>query len=231
MKILRTSIEKDQRKKDIDNFITQFTKESVYILGLLWADGSSYKPNHRIGLVLKNCDMEEIKPTLAKTFGWGFYERKLEEAQTQPIVYAYISNKKLFTFLENLDFCEKSTKSPDKLLSLMPEYLHKYFFRGIIDGDGCFHVNKKYFLYHFVMTSSINQDWSYFVKMLDSLDIKYKVKQSSSLNKKQILNSCSRILVTSRKEIIKLIDFIYNDYSNDKIGFTRKYEISKLISF
>jgi len=40
------------------------------------------------------------------------------------------------------DYKLKSYNSADKILSKIPNSLHHYFFRGLIDGDGCFYLNK-----------------------------------------------------------------------------------------
>ncbi len=75
-------------------FLRPDTKEVVYILGMLWADGTvgTYK-NCSIALEIINEDMNDITQTLLKTGKWNFYHRqrntfwkfRLTKRKTRPI--------------------------------------------------------------------------------------------------------------------------------------------------
>ena len=66
-----------------------------------------------------------------------------------------------------------------------------------------------------------NQDWSYFTSILDLLNITYKIIKHENVVKEKIQRS-SYVRVVGRLNLIKLGDYIYQNYDNDKIGFIKK---------
>jgi hypothetical protein len=56
-------------------------------------------------------------------------------------------------------------------------------------------------------------------KLLNSLDIKYKLTR-----KERKTGNSSFIVISSKKDIIKLGDYIYGDYF-DGMGLNRKYKV------
>jgi intein/homing endonuclease len=117
--------------------------------------------------------------------------------------------------IEN-EYDKKSLTSPTKILSKIDNYLKPYFFRGLIDGDGCFSSkNRSYFS----ITGNIKQNWIDMEKLLNSLDIKYKLTR-----KERKTGNSSFIVISSKKDIIKLGDYIYGDYF-DGMGLNRKYKV------
>jgi hypothetical protein len=223
-KILSETRAKKQNEHDvnINNFTTEINENGAYILGLLWADGyiANNNPNTKqkydINLECINEDMESFKTVLVKTGAWNFYYRQRKD--WKPITKASTCNKELINYLIENDYKEKSFKSPDKIISKIPENLIKYFLLGMIDGDGCFYFNKKNSLRQFTISGSLNQDWSAFEKIFDNLGISYKINQRTN-NK----NGSSEIRVLNKINIKKIGDFIYTTINEDKIGLLRKY--------
>ena len=207
-----------------DMFIKALTKESSYVLGFLWADGhiSTKTKNSEVLMEIVDEDLREIKRCMESTGAWRFHTRK--RGDNKPITRAVAHSRELYEFLERHDYGEKSTKSADKILSHIPEEFHRYFFRGLIDGDGCFYINEKQYLYQFSLASSFDQDWSYFTKFLDKIGVEYKIQKNSKLNKKGVLNQSSAVRATNKKYIAKLFECVYEGYDSDKIGLPRKYE-------
>ena len=137
------------------------------------------------------------------------------------------NNKRILNFLIEHDFDKKSYMSADKILSKIPDELKHYFFRGLIDGDGCFYYYKPEngsTLRQFALASSYEQDWSYFEKLCKEKNIKYNIKRTIGKN-----SSSSVIRITNKDGILKLGEYIYKDLHEDNIGLIRKYEKYKLI--
>ena len=209
------------------------TKEVAYLLGIIWADGflnpSKNGNNSNLGFTMVKEDIDEIKPSLEKIGKWNYYERKQPVETWKPSVNVITNNKRIMKFLIEHDYDKKSYMSADKILSKIPNELKHYFFRGLIDGDGCFYFykpNKGSTIKQFTLTSTYEQDWSYFERLCEDLDIKYNIKRT-----KNITSSSSVIRITNKNGIIKLGNYIYNNIENDSIGLNRKKEKFNLIKF
>jgi hypothetical protein len=208
------------------------TKEISYLLGLIWADGflnpSKNGKNSNLGFTMVKEDIDIIKPMLESIGKWNYYERKQPVETWKPSINVVTNNKRILKFLIEHDFDKKSYISPDKILSKIPDILKHYFFRGLIDGDGCFYhykPEKGPTLRQFALASSYEQDWSYFEELCKEKNIKYTIKRT--IGKK---SSSSVIRITNKDGIIKLGDYIYKDFHEDKIGLVRKHKKYKLIS-
>lgn len=205
-------------------FLNITTKEIAYLLGLIWADGflnpSKNGRNSNLGFVMVKEDIEIIKPMLDSIGKWNYYERKQPVDTWKPSINVITNNKRILNFLIEHDYGIKSQASADKILSKIPDNLKHYFFRGLIDGDGCFYhyiPKKGSTLRQFALTSTYEQDWSYFEKLCESLDIKYKIKRTTN-NK----SSSSVIRITNKDGIKRLGNYIYTNFDSDNIGLIRK---------
>jgi hypothetical protein len=212
-------------------FIDEMTKESVYILGLLWADGSlGNDKNCDIRVEIVKEDLDKLSEIFKKTGKWNYYERTRNK--WKPIASFVINNRTFFNFLIENDYKNKSLVSPFKIIDIIPENLKHYFFRGLIDGDGCFYINQKQYTYQFTITSSYEQDWSYLENLLKNYDIKYSICKRQSINKKtEKMNRSSVLRITNKNDIKKFGEFIYKDYDSDQMGLNRKYKIFEQIKF
>jgi len=98
----------------------------------------------------------------------------------------------------------------------MIEY-HRYFFLGLIDGDGCFYFNKK--TRQFYITSGFEQDWSHIIKLFIYLNISQfecrKVKNKNG-------NKSSFIRIKKHNEILNLFNYLYPNGTYE-IGLKRKF--------
>lgn len=201
--------------------------EASYVLGFLWADGSiGNSKKCAISLEIVSEDMFYIKPILNKLGSWKYYER--QRMNWKPITSARINNRSLYQFLVECGYKDKSYKSAKEIIELIPPHLRKYFFRGLIDGDGSFYYNSKQYLRQFNLSSSYEQDWSYFSELLNELDIKYSIQYTERINKLGKINKSSCVRIVNKDGLKKLHNYLYSDY--DYIGLPRKYEISKIIS-
>ena len=209
-------------KVKIDEFKYNINKFTAYILGLLWADGYIPKNSNIIKLECVNDDMIHFKKIFDKTGVWNKTER-LRENKKRPISLVSTSNKLLKEYLIENDYCHKSLKSPNKILSIIPSNLINFFLLGMIDGDGCFYFNQKYGLRQFTLTGSLNQDWNSFEKIFNELNISYKINRKPNSN-----IGYSQIRIINKENIKKLGEYIYPNLTNE-IGLPRKFEKYKLI--
>lgn len=150
---------------------------------------------------------------------WNVYTRTRKN-RNKSITKYHTNNIILVEYLYNLDYDKKSIASPTKILEKLSDDLKVYFFRGISDGDGCFYIGDKQ--YQYVLSSSIEQDWTYFEILLTNLGCKYKKDKVYSEK-----GNSSYIRISNKKDVCKFGDYLYTN--NDKIFLERKYDKYLLI--
>lgn len=207
----------DNYKVPIQQFINPTNPEIVYILGLLWADGYVCLP-YEISLSTTYPDADYFSSLFLKTGDWKIYSLKKYKSTWKTPCKIITSNFYLVNFLINNDYKSKSYESADKILSLIPENLKHYWFRGLLDGDGYIRTDNKG-SHSISFSSSYEQNWNYLEELCKKLDIKYHI--SKFIGKS---NKFSSFQVYGIYKTIKLCEFIYNNYENDKLGLKRKYE-------
>ena len=207
-----------------NDFINFSTKEAVYLLGFLWADGSFRQENtpgkNQISLEIMLEDGKELLSIFEKTGKWNLYTRQRKhwkelikfEASSRELKQLLVANNYLSKHEDNIIFYK------------IPNNLKMYFLRGLIDGDGNFYKSKDNRTNHFTICGSYEQDWNYLEKFFQDNNIKYKV-----IRRIQKSSRHSIIRIASKRDIIKLSKFIYNE-EYDAIGLKRKYDYCKLIT-
>jgi len=208
-------------KVDPWQFMENFSPESAYILGLLWADGSldMYKKSTKILLGCIETDIQEIYPIFLKTGPWAHHVRY--PPNRQPLGIVQTSNKKLFNFLLEHNYRPHNTNSADSIIKLIPEHLQHYWFRGLIDGDGCWFVSKTKITRMFSINSCYEQNWNYAENLFKKLKIKkYNIRRilQKSGSRSSMIKFCGK------ENFIKMGNYIYYNYENDQIGLSRKYK-------
>lgn len=201
----------------VEPFTTVFTNTSVYLLGLLWADGfiSNYVNCYTVGLDSTHPDADDFIPLFSQLGKWGIYSYTKKNFPTWKRTCSIKTNNRLlYNFLEQHGYAEK-TGTPESLLQLIPAGLHYYWFRGLFDGDGCLSfVSNRH--PHMVIAGPGTQDWTYLTNKLDIMQISYTVRRRSHA-KGQIGSTTS----CYSKHAIKFLDYIYQ---GDRFGLKRKYE-------
>lgn len=210
-----------------EQFLNITTPEIAYILGFLWADG--YIRKDVIILWLKRTDAENIKHIFDKIGKWNIYYRYKNNKYRKEQMCFLTNNRFIYDFLVENDYKEKSLKSPDKILSLIPDNLKHYFYRGYFDGDGSIYKYDKYYQIGLNICSTYNQDWNFMIKLFDTLKINVTIKQNKYLTKDNKENKLSRLTILNKKEVILFCDYIYQDFDN--IALIRKYNIYKQIKY
>jgi hypothetical protein len=209
----------NKNKVNFTLFDENFSKESVYILGLLWADGHIREENKLITINCSETDINDVTGVFKKTGEWNFSKpiKKFfnnKEVKTQKRISS--TTWGLFEILKKNDYVIKSVSTPDKILNQIPQNLKKYWYRGFLDGDGCIKLGKKYGI-EVVFAGPYLQDWSFMVGLCDELEIDFSID-----NRLVKLGGYSHFRVNKKNHVKKLCDYIYNDF--DDIGFIRKYK-------
>ena len=200
------------------------TIEKAYTLGFLWGDGhltsSKYKDGnssdvHYVALEIAKTDLDKIIDLFSVWGEWNLSIRKRENRQEQGQII--LIDKYFGWFLTQNDYVVKSNVEPTKILSLIPEELKPYWWRGYIDSDGCFYNNTTQYLNQFSLAGTFQQEWNEAENLFKSLDILKYSKQYRNTGK----SKSSTIRINNRKDITKLGSYIYSD--NLPVGLERKY--------
>jgi intein/homing endonuclease len=182
------------------------TPEFAYILGYLWADGAFIEKDQKIAMQLQKRDVEEIRHLLELTGDWNIKDywkqtSKIQEKKCYPMIYA--RHKEFSDFLLEKDFKNKTLGDCRGLIEFLGQDLLHYFVRGYFDGDGCVYVNKSKYV---SFTASHNKVWTSIIKLLDDLNIEYRLVKSKKPNG----NFTEEIRIISYQSILKFANFIYS---------------------
>lgn len=207
-------------KVNVEQFLNIKKPEVAYFLGYFWADGYLLTSRNELRFEIATEDMDMIKNVMDSLGEWNYNHRQ-RYVNYKKITSAITSNAKLTNFMIDNDYHLKSKVSADKILSKIPDNLKHYFFRGLVDGDGCIRVRDKKNErkgYEITIAASVNYDWSFTKELFNRLNIRYKIYRKE-------YNSGGTSTISVYGENAKTFgDYIYNGYDNDKIGLPRKYE-------
>jgi hypothetical protein len=201
--------------KIINVDFSQADEYSAYLLGFIWADGHISKDTNSIRIEITTDDFNDLKHIFDQTMIYNIYQRQREN--WKPITSIIVNNREQNALLRALDFDKKSYKAPSKVLSILPDEIKPFFFRGLSDGDGCFYINKKNYVYHYAISSSIEQDWQHFDHISKSIGFTYSISRVISKNG----NKTSRLRITNKYDIRLFGNYIYQ--TNPSLGLSRKY--------
>ncbi len=221
---LKTQRERNPSYAFFEQFLNINSSNVAYFLGFLWADGS-IKGKNGIAIEIANCDAQELKELFNNIGFWQIRHRQRQK-NGKPfgkLMTCYsITDKRLTDFLKENDYENKSTFSPNKILSKIPKNLHPAFWRGYCDGDGtvvCSPQAKKQDL-QIMFSSSYDQNWLALQSFLMEFCFAYNVSLycRKKTNGKEHKSSCL-FLRGTRREKLKFLELIYSD---EEIGLKRK---------
>lgn len=199
----------------------RYSKEFVYYLGFLWSDG--FIERTRIGIEIIEEDALNIIDSIKSIDFIKICTMNRHRKNRKPQMTIYFCNVKLYDDYFNKYFINKSFKSADILIDNIPLELRRYFYLGLIDGDGCFYINNVNTIRQFTITSSYEQDWKHMIDLFSSLGVKYGIKRVENKNG----NKSSLIRVSNHNDIVKIYNYLYpNGY---EFGLKRKHDKCSLI--
>lgn len=210
-----------QMKYKVAEFLNNIDEYSSYIIGLLWADGYLNTDRKTLSITMLKEDLVELNFIFIKLGKWYIQDRKRKNRRESRTLSTY--NPRLSEQLIIYNFTKKSTHSPYLIFDLIPKNYQRYFFRGIIDGDGCFYISEKNSTYQFSIASTYEQDWDFYLEFFKGMGLNAIVKKRIQKSGKS-----SIIRISGRKQILKMIEWLYDGYEIDKIGLKRKYDKSCL---
>lgn len=211
----RTRIDKDYPISHFNLFDVNEIK--AYCLGLLWTDGCVHKK--QIFLITTEPDGTYFEPKMMSIGKWGVSRsRNIKYPSWKERVSFQTTNPFLADKLKLLNFNNKNLGF-HLLYQEIPNQFKKYFWIGMVDGDGSFYYNEQLGSYRFSLCSSYDQNWECFTNLLTELNIKYYIERTMSKT-----GNYSKVHINGKYEIKKFGDYLYSTYEQDKLGLARKYE-------
>lgn len=221
---------REKSNLDINKFLNLTDFHTIYILGLIWADGYLKETNNEIRIHCVYEDIVSLAPSFYELGHWNTYDitpKSYYKGQNNKKQLAFsASNKIVHKFLRDNDFYEKSILSPDKILSKILPELHYIFYRGWFDGDGTIS-----FLedgrgvcqeFDFSIAGNYQQNWNALHLIFRKLNIEY-YSICRTINKDK--SKSSRCASKDKKDVLRFLDYIYQGEIYPCLG--RKYLLYK----
>lgn len=214
-------------KKDIYDYVTDFSANTIYSaysLGFIFADGHLFHSDKKgyEGAVVSILATDSIylDKALLNTTVWNT-RTEIRAGTTNPQKTYKIGSKTLFKFLyHDLEFKYKNQFFSQKIFNFLPEHLHRYFWRGYFDGDGCIYTPETHNQngIRCYIAGSHGFNWSFLQHHLTKMGIESKIKLQTNHT-----GGWSHIHIDKLLHCEKFINYIYGGVGVDGIGFTRKY--------
>lgn len=218
----------------------------IYTLGFIWADGNvkekkqkffSKKKQKESIFLIPNISIEIIKEDMDVLYKnvfskseieWGnIYNRKRNNWKEQSRIIN--RNKSLFNFLVENNYNIKSSKEPEKILSVIPKEKRYLWWRGYSDGDGCFYISKDLYIFHYSISGPYECSNSCFINILKEIGIQDKNIEKKHTKSKGKNSKWSSVRIHNRNDCTIWGNYIYQNADKDGIGLKRKYEKYLLI--
>ncbi len=189
-------------------------ERGAYLLGFLWADGNIRKDTYVVRCQIAEDDGEQIKRLFERTGRWKITYRaaSYQDGINRKRQMGFeVHDKHLHSLLKDLGYGDKGTRSPSKVLSALPPIFHHYFWRGYLDGDGCFYTGTGISVN---FSGPIDQCWESLTKQLKSLQIQYRYDRYERSS-----GHSSRITLSDQESILRFGVYIYK---GEQFGLDRK---------
>jgi len=200
----------------VDYFESIDTQEKAYIFGFLWADGCMRDATRKKGVNIKSLMLgihpkdKEILDFIVAHFGGSYKDITFLDKRSNKRYNRsqwHLNSKEVYMNFIGLNFRKNSLS--------VPNHLFNHFLRGLIDGDGCFHVRKnKTNSIEIKITSNYDQDWSF---ITDRIDFPHTIARSEYNSEKR-----SNLHILGDK--VQFLTYLYNDAS---FYLKRKYRLAE----
>lgn len=197
----------------------------AYFLGFFWADGYIRKQTELI-IEITEEDGLKLQSIFNKVSMFKIYKRIRINRKPQMSFVLY--NPSVAELFKNLGKYPKSIESHEKILNYIPQDYHIWFFRGLIDGDGCFYINQNNkAMIQFSITNSYYFDWDFLQNyFIENFQCNCQIKRRSHKNNTY---HSSIIRLCGKTNVQRLISKLYSE--TDGIYLPRKFNKVKEISF
>lgn len=195
--------------------------EAAYFLGFMWADGHVEKSQAR--LAINREDGLAIMSIVTSLGEMSINEnwRKDQSRNNGPSIRFNICNMELVRFLEGKDYDRKSLVSPCKILATIPSALHRYFFLGWSDGDGCFYCHAKTGKgARYSIAGDHDTDFSLLASKMREVAVECRVYKTTSRKGHRSAAVTTKTLL----DIVRWGEYLYQTYAQDSIGLKRKHK-------
>lgn len=189
------------------------TPENAYLLGFIWGDGCLNPHGYSVRVEIKREDYNCIQQIFSTDLGWKVSYR--ERPGRQPQAAPYLSNKRYREYLNEHGFKTKTINDPDLVLASLSKELHRHWWHGYFDSDGCIYVNPKWSTFQIAFTGHVDLTWKSGIELLDSLEIKPQIRVIHNKN------SYSQLRFTKRSDVEKFLNWIHKDVD---FGLQRKHK-------
>lgn len=206
-----------QNREDLSHIFRLDDPFVVYFLGFLWADGTISKKTSNVRLKIVKPDFDKIKDRvmmIAKS--WRFREENDGNPNHKTQSVLEINHKGLHAFLKSNDYDIKSGASPDKILTIIPEVLRHYWWRGYFDGDGCMVFDGA--TVRASIASCRKQDWNFAEVLSSQFGIPFRL----ALRDNYRGASGSSIHFEGEVAVTKFMNYILQ---GEPFGLSRKYDV------
>jgi intein-encoded DNA endonuclease-like protein len=187
-------------KIDTEAFKEINSEDKAYLLGFICADGCIYN-NKCLNITIHKKDRTVLE-LLKKVLRCDTLPIK-EQSQNKNINYINVWNKELVSSFKKLNVTERKTFTISMPKNI-PNHLHKDFWRGVIDGDGCLYLkekknvnNKPTFIITLVGSKNLMVDYVNFLKSINIFPLP-EIKSNKniwavSLCSKRAIKFCKKI--------------------------------------
>lgn len=218
---LKSNLKHQEHNSNFENILLFSSPNIIYGLGFIWADGHikyrRYKDKkHYLSTTLSvvESDFDNICEIFEE-----FGNAKITHGQRQnhkPFTTWSLHDSILANYLVGLDYADKSSTQPIKILDQIPENLRYYWWRGYYDGDGHNQISKAG-CPSVHLSSGYKQSWDFLNMFLPDIDFKI-------LRNFREVGGSNSVAFISSEEALKFLNYIYQNRDQDKIGLDRKYE-------
>lgn len=212
-----------RKNEDYSNFNDEYfntidTREKAYLLGWLISDGWVYSNKNGIGIQLQESDIKIIKLFKKELQSTGKISNCYKKGYERPMKRIIFTSEKTKKHLAKYGVVPQ--KSKITFLPKLRNNLMRHLIRGILEGDGSVFYYDKTDSIHIIFNGSeiiINQ-------LRDFLSSRLKISKP-----KIVSHSCHRVCWTKRKEVNKILCYLYFKCGN--LFLERKYESAKKYRF
>jgi len=205
---------KENWLKNIDS------QQKAYFLGLMITDGTVHHKRDEATIGLSETDIDVLKQISNIVYGEEIIHLyDVIGSSTRCAKLGFYGK----TFKDNLilNGCPPQKTFLTEYSATIPDHLHSHFIRGLYDGDGCIYIGKNRVVVDLVGTEMLCDGIIHVINNLYNLNIKF----SKYKGKKHKGTICS-MRINKKQDVIKFLDFIYNDAI---IYIKRKYNKYNLI--